>query len=51
MLIKINPVESCYFWGKRLYFNENSLNNGKSQMHSSFFLIHCNFITIENLKV
>ena len=51
MLIKINPVEGGYFWGKSLYLTEKSQKNGKSQIHSSFFLIHCNFIIIENLKV
>ena len=46
MFTKINPVESGYFWGKSWYFNEKSLKNGKSQVHNSFFLIHCNFIII-----
>ena len=50
-LTKINPVESGYFWGKSLYFNEKSLKNGKSQIHNSFFLIHCNFIINSKLQV
>ena len=33
MLTKINPVESGYFLGKSLYFNEKSIKNGKSQIH------------------
>ena len=46
MLIKINPMESGYFLVKSLYFNEKSLKTGKSQIHSSVFLIHCNYISI-----
>ena len=46
LFTKINPMESGYFWGKSCYFNEKSLKNGKSQIHHSFLLIHCNYIII-----
>ena len=50
-LPKSTPVESGYFWGKSCYFNEKSLKTGKSQIHNSFLLIHCDFIINQKLKV
>ena len=38
--------QSGYFWGESWYFNEKTLKTGKSQIHCSFFLIHCNVIII-----
>ena len=45
MLTTIYPVEIAWLtWGKSWYFNEKSLKIGKSKIHNSFLLIHCNII-------
>ena len=45
MLTTIYQVESAgLFWGKKWYFNEKSLKIGKSKIHNSFLLIHCNIL-------